>query len=129
MTADDAADIADAKELIAERGELCQWCKPSPADPNAKPWRDVRAGIPATSNVSIAFFSPIDLQRGSGQAVSIMPGVDIASYSEIGLMAGGNNFEPEITDYLIRTSGKAEIVAIDKVAPDGVGLLYYVAVK
>ncbi len=131
MTANPFQDDIDAAlEMIAEDGELCSWFKPAPDADDAKPWRDVRDGEPVEyENVSLAFFSPIDLARGSGQFGMFEQGTDVPSYSQIGLMAGGQEFEPEITDWIVRISGKAEIVMLDKVAPNGIAVLWYVAIK
>jgi hypothetical protein len=122
-------DIAAAIEMIAEDGEECLWVKPAAIDPAAKPWRSPVVGIPADHPVSIAFFSPADISRGAGQAAMFVNGTEVVSFSEIGLMAGGQGFEPAVLDTIERNSGKAQVVAIDKVAPNGIAILYYVGIK
>lgn len=126
---DYSQNVLSALRLIAKFGEPCTWTKPAPADPNnTKPWRDIRAGEPATYPVSIAWFSGTDLSRGSTPFRMFNGGSEVVGYSLIGLMAGPS-FVPEMTDTIERTSGKVEIVYIDIVAPSGVPVLYYIAIK
>lgn len=126
-----AATIALAKRMIAAKGEACVWSKPAPVDPSADEWRDVRAGSPAVFPVSIAWFTPKDLGRGRDEFLSALKGnsVDVPEGVEIGIMAA-TTFEPLASDTIVRTGGKvAHIVEIDRIAPDGSPILYFVKVK
>jgi hypothetical protein len=125
---DYSQNVLSALRLIAKYGEPCTWVKPAPADPAAKPWRDTRDGDPVDFDCMIAFFSGTDLSRGSTPFKMYNAGTEVTGYSLIGLMAP-TNFDPELTDTLTRTSGKADIVWIDIVAPSGVPVLYYIAIK
>lgn len=122
--------IALAIELIGEAGEDVVWQKPASVVEGSSPWRDERGvGIPTSFPATIAFFSPLDLARGRGQFAMFNSGTDIMSYTEVGLLAGACGFLPEVTDRLLRNGETVEIVEIDKIAPNGVPILYYVSVK
>ena len=121
--------IATAKRLIAANGEACTWTKPAPEAPGSDPWRDDREGAPEAHNVSIAFFSPKDLGRGSEAFLAAIAGTEVPAGTEIGIMSGGQPFEPLASDELVRSDGKrANITTIDRLAPSGVPLLYFVKV-
>lgn len=124
-----AEDIEAAREAIEEAGEDVVWIKAAARDPDAKPWRDQRDGQPERFPVSIAFFSPVDVSRGSGQTFSFTNETDIADYSEVGLMAGDVPFQPDGRDKIERNGALKEIVAIDRIAPNGTPILYYVGIK
>lgn len=124
-----ADDIAAALEMIAEDGEACVWSKPAASDPNAKPWRDKRIGEPTDYPVSIAFFSPADIKRGVGMAATFVVGTETVTATQVGIMAGGQDFDVEVTDTLLRTSGKAQIIGLDNIAPNGIAILWYVFIK
>lgn len=121
---------ATALRLLARYGQEVEWQKPAPAVAGSDPWRDDRGDVPPTIfRPMMAFFSPLDLSRGRGQFAMFAKGTDIVDYTEVGLLAGACGFVPEVTDVLIRGGSITDIVEIDKIAPAGTPLLYFVAVK
>lgn len=130
------SDIAVAKQLIAEYGQTCYWQKPAPVV-TAVPGYPTAGDLPDPVECTIAFFSAKDLgfsrnlgdgyHRGQNEA---MP--DIPANAEIGLMVGDVDFEPASNDTVRRGSPTAErlpIVSIDRLAPNGTPVLYYVMLK
>lgn len=133
-----AVAIASAQRLIAAKGQACVWRKPAPLDDAADAWRDVRDGEPTDADVSIAWFAPRDLGRGTEQFLSQLAGmsIDVPEGVEIGLMAAVE-FEPLPSDTIVRGVTAAtvadetavSIISIDRLAPDGTPILYFVKVK
>lgn len=123
--------IAAAKRMIAAKGEACVWNKPAAEDADAAPWRDVRdpdAEAPAFP-VRIAWFAPRDLGRGTGEFLAALTGQEVPEGVMIGLMAGGQGFEPTDADTVTRAdSSTVEPMSIDRLAPDGTPILYFVKV-
>lgn len=124
------ADIAVARELIELYGEACQWQKPAPVidgDPGYPTIGDVPDPVPC----HIAFFSGRDVGRGGGldSFLAMMRGTEVPQNGEVGLLAGGLTFTPENTDTIMRSDGtEIAIKMIDRLAPNGVPILYYVMV-
>lgn len=122
------ADIQAAKELIALYGEDCGWQKPAPLVEDV-PGYPEEGELPEPVPCKIAFFSPRDLGRGSEEFLAMLAGAEVPTNKEIGLLAGGVSFTPENTDTIIRSSGgEVAILKIDRLAPNGVPVLYYVTV-
>lgn len=122
------ADIQTAKELIALYGEDCGWQKPAPLVEDV-PGYPEEGELPEPVPCKIAFFSPRDLGRGSEEFLAMLAGAEVPTNKEIGLLAGGISFTPENTDTIIRSSGgEVAILKIDRLAPNGVPVLYYVTV-
>ena len=124
-------DIATAQELIAEFGQECFWQKPAPVTDDSVPGYPVVGDLPPLIPVKIAFFSGRDINRGTFEFLSMMPGMEVPDNGEIGLLAGGLTFEPENTDTLRRGAADADetsIESIDRLAPNGTPVLYYVKV-
>lgn len=120
-----ARPIATAKRLIAKYGAACTWTKPAEADDAAKPWRDLRTGPPSPYPVDIAFFSAKDLGYGSTMALAMMAGSEVPAHSQMGLMAGGQEFNPELTDTLTFGADTLDVTKIDKLAPNGEPVLFF----
>lgn len=129
-----AGAIAAAKRLIAAKGQACLWRKPAPEDVTADEWRDVRDGEPTDVEVRIAWFTPRDLGRGSEQFLQALAGtsIDVPEGVEIGLMAPVE-FEPLTSDTILKGTDpdgiEIAIQTIDRIAPDGTPILYFVKVK
>lgn len=122
--------IASAARAIATKGEACVWKLPAPADTDAAPWRDVRDGVPTDKDVSIAWFSERDLGRGSSEFAALLAGTEVPQGCEVGLMAGGLDFEPLESHTIVRSDTKTyEIEKLDRLAPNGTPILFYVTVK
>lgn len=129
--ADYSEDIATAQELIDEFGQDCWWQKPAPVDDNSVPGYPTVGALPDPIKVKIAFFSGRDLNRGVFEFLSMMPGIEIPDNGEIGLLAGGLSFTPENTDTVRRgaiDAVESSVDKIDRLAPDGTPILYYVQV-
>lgn len=129
--ADYSDDIATAQELIAEFGQQCFWQKPAPVTDDSVPGYPVVGDLPPLIPCMIAFFSGRDLNRGAFEFLSMMPGIEVPDNGEIGLLAGGLPFEPENTDTIRRgseTAPETSIEKMDRLAPDGTPILYYVTV-
>jgi len=123
-----ADDIEAAKEVIAEDGCEAVWFQPAPDDENVKPWREGE-GDPVEFPVRVAIFSPKELGYGAGNFGSMIDGTEIPTSAEILLMAGGQDFEPALTDWVVLPSGHAEIVKLDRLAPNDIAILWYVWIK
>jgi hypothetical protein len=121
--------IATALRLIAAKGGACVWRKPGAHDSGAEDWRDVRSGSPDDHDVKIAWFRPRDLGYGRTEFLRSIPDTEIAEGFEVGLMAGGTDFEPELTDVVVRNSVPSEIGYLDRLAPDGTPVVWFVWVK
>jgi hypothetical protein len=117
--------IATAERLIAKFGASCVWSKPAEADGTGDPWRDERTGMPEDFDVSIAFFSAKDLGYGTTLALAAMAGTEVPDHNQMGLMAGGQAFDPELTDTLTFGEDTIDVTKIDKLAPNGTPVLYF----
>lgn len=122
--------IQDAKELIYEFGQDCWWQKP-PVTVVAVPGYPSAGAPPQPLPCTIAFFSAKDLDRGVMQVFDMMPGTEVGDSTQVGLMAGGLEFEPETTDTIRRGAIDAPEISITKMdvlAPNGTPVLYFVTV-
>lgn len=129
--ADYSEEIQMAQELIDEFGQDCWWQKPAPVTDNSVPGYPVVGDLPAPAPCKIVFFSGRDLNRGVFEFLSMMPGIEVPDNAEVGLLAGGISFTPENTDTVRRGSidaNETSIEKIDRLAPDGTPILYYVQV-
>lgn len=121
-------DIATAKELIQEFGQDCFWQKP--ALPVADvPGYSVDGVLPDPIHCRMAFFSARDLDRGVEPFLSLMTNTEVPASGIIGLLAGGIEFDPKLTDTLRRGAANAPCLSIediDLIGPDGTPILYYV---
>ena len=123
------ADIQAAQELIALYGEACKWQKPAPIVED-EPGYPTTGAKPEPVNCRIAFFAPRDLGRGTEEFLALLRGTEVPVNKEVGLLAGGISFSPELPDTLIRASGEEiAIERIDRLAPNGTPVLYYVTVR
>lgn len=125
------ADIQTAKELIELYGADCRWQKPA-AEDGGVPGYPEPGETPDPIECRIAFFSPRDIGRGGEVFMAAMQGMEVSMSNEIGLLAGGLSFEPDDADTIIRDpQGAAQELAIkqiDRLAPNGTPILYYVTV-
>jgi hypothetical protein len=120
-------DIAMALELIAENGQVCDWHKDVTTLGNEdRPWL---GGETATEvlHPSICFLPATDGASGFGITKFRRPGDDIPSFSTFGLM-GAVDFEPLVTDKVMRDGVPLVIVAIDKLKPNEQTLLYILSI-
>lgn len=126
--------IASALRMIAAKGQACLWRKPAPLADAADPWRDVRDGEPTDAPVSIAWFAPRDLGMGTEGFLQALAGhsIDVPEGHEIGLMSAVD-FEPLTSDTIVKGTdpegAETAITSIDRLAPDGTPILYFVKVK
>lgn len=126
-------DIATAKELIDEFGQQCYWQKAAPKGTGGTPGYPVDEEAPEPIPCKIAFFSGRDINRGTFEFLQQMGlSLEVPDSGEVGLLAGGITFEPKMTDTLRRGAVDAQEVSIDKIdrlAPNGTPILYYVQVS
>lgn len=118
------ASIAAAKRMIAAKGAECVWRRETAAE-GGDAWNP-QPGAPLEWPCSIAFFSPKDLGRGSGDFIAALRGTEVPTSKEVGLMAGGLAFEPSADDVIERWDGVKGIETIDRLAPNGEAILYFV---
>lgn len=118
-----------ALDMLAEFGSPVVWQKPAPESVGNDPWRDERTGDAPRFTPNMVFFSPLDLARGRGQFAMFAKGSDIVNYTEVGLLAGGCGFVPDVADTLTRNGKNVQIVEIDQVSPTGIPVLYFIAVN
>lgn len=121
------ADIQTAQELIALYGADCLWQKPAPMV-ETTPGYPEAGETPDPIPCKIAFFSSRDLGRGTEEFLAMLAGMDVPANQEIGLLAGGVSFTPEATDWIVRSGTNLAIKKIDRLAPNGTPILYYVTV-
>jgi hypothetical protein len=110
--------------MIAAKGAECVWRRTNAAA-GGDAWNP-QPGEPQEWPVSIAFFSPKDLGRGTGEFIAALRGTEVPTSKEIGLMAGGLEFEPSADDVIERWDGVKGIETIDRLAPNGQAILYFV---
>lgn len=121
--------IATAQRLIAKYGEDCKWRKPA-AVVEDEPGYPTTGVVPDPVDCKMVFFSPRDLGRGTEEFLALLRGTELPENKEIGLLAGGITFSPELPDTIKRASGlEIAIEKIDRLAPNGTPVLYYVTVK
>lgn len=123
--------IATAQRLIRKWGEPCSWQKPAPTTETVPGYPEVGAA-PDPVPCYLAFFSGRDLGRGRGLEafLAMMPGMEVPKSNEFALLAGGLDFAPENTDTITRSDGNlVAIKDIDRLAPNGTPVLYYVALE
>jgi hypothetical protein len=125
-------DIATAQELIAEFGQDCWWQPATPKGTGGVPGYPTSGATPAAIPCKIAFFSGRDLDRGTFEFLQQMAlSMEVPDNGEIGLLAGGISFEPKMTDTVRRgasTAAECSIEKIDRLAPNGTPILYYITV-
>ena len=120
-------DIQTAKELIDLYGMDCLWQKAAP-EVESEPGYPSTGATPDPLPVRMAFFTARDLNRGSEAFMAMMAGMEVSMSSEIGLLAGGLSFTPDDSDTIVRDGVGSAIKSIDRLAPNGTPILYYVTV-
>ncbi len=120
--------IKNAKAAIAKKGEAVEWVKKLGTDPASPSYRPQPiSGLPDKYDVSIAFFSPSDLGKGSDEFLTRAVNSEVPTSYEVGLLAGDLAFTPEETDSIIRSDGSTvKVEKLDRLAPNGQPVLYYV---
>lgn len=131
MAVEDYADFIElGEELIAEFGQQCYWQKPA-VTVAAEPGYPGEGAEPQPVACMIAFFRPKDLDSGVQQFADMIQGTEVSDNTEIGLMKGNVPFTPENPDRIRRGAADAEpisIMSIDRIAPNGTPVLYFVKV-
>lgn len=119
---------ATAARLIARYGQSCQWQK-APVAVGGEPGYPGEEAPVAPAPCKIVWFSPKDLGRGSGEFAALLAGTEIPTSGEIGLMAAqGLTFTPEEADTVIKGGASVAIEKLDRLAPNGEPILYYVTI-
>lgn len=125
--------IATAQELIDEFGRACWWQKPVAAGTSTVPgYPDDDTTPVAAIPCKIAFFSQRDMARGVLEYFEQMVGSEVLANAQIGLLAGGTSFSPEVTDKILFDSNgttSTSISKIDVLAPNGTPVLYILGVS
>lgn len=125
-----ASFVATGQRLIDRYGQTCYWQKPAPIDDETTtPGYATVGAVPTPVECKIAWFSPRDLDRGVQETLGMMEDSEVPEGMYIGLLAGGQSFEPDNTDTVRRGAIDADAIAvmsIDKVAPNGTDVLYFV---
>lgn len=123
--------IAMATRLIAKYGQECVWVQPGAVAPGGDPWNpqpsEEEPAEPLT--VRIAWFAPRDVGRGTEEFIRALTGSEVTEGTEVGLLAGGLSFTPDVTDTVMRGNEPSAITKIDKLAPNGEPVLWFVTVK
>lgn len=119
--------IAAAQRLIARYGQDCLWQKPA-LETEDVPGYPTIGDAPAPVPCRIAWFSPRDIGRGAEEFMALMVGIEVPSSGQVGLLAGGLDFEPNEKDSVIRDGVPVSIKKIDRLAPNGTPILYYVTI-
>lgn len=116
-------DIAAAKEMIRDAGQLVTWRRllnTQPTHPD-KPWKPTGSGAPVDTQVYVAFF-PVD--RVNARFIQALRGTEVAiAGSQYGLM-GAVDFEPSAKDVVLRGTKTLNVKSIDPLAPNGDVILY-----
>lgn len=124
--------INTATRLINIWGQLCWWQKSAPIDDETTTPGYATVGVvPDPIPCRIVWFSPRDLDRGVQEQLGMVEDSEVPEGMLIGLMAGGQTFTPENTDTVRRGAVDADpiaVMSIDKVAPNGTDVLYFVRV-
>lgn len=125
-------DIQAAAELIAIYGADCLWQKPAPLVEDV-PGYPTQGAVPDPVPCKIAFFRGKDVGYASEAFMALLTGTEVPTSGEIGLMAGNVPFSPDDSDTIIRNPGTEDlsltITGIDRIAPNGTPVLYFVSVK
>jgi hypothetical protein len=120
-------EIQTALELIAENGQVCDWHKDTTdLDDADRPWLGGDT-VPDVKQPSICFIPATDGASGFGITKFRKAGDDVPSFSTFGLM-GAVDFDPEVTDKVVRGGTPLVIVAIDKLQPNEQTLLYILSI-
>jgi len=123
--ADYSEDIALAREMIDEAGQVCEWRKTTVAADPDRPWQ---GGVPTTvvKRPTIAFLPATD-GGDFGITKFKQGGDDSPAFSTYGLMAP-QDFEPAVTDVLLRGGVPQTVVAIDVLRPAEQAVLYILSI-
>ena len=127
------SDIATAQELIAEFGRDVWFEGQVGLDTTVPgyPSEDPLAPDPTLYKTKMAFFAPKDLDRGVMQFFDQMPRTEVPDNTQIGLLAGGQSFEPNVAQTIWFEQSKQTSTSISKIdilAPDGTPVLYFITV-
>lgn len=122
-------DVELATELIEEFGEEVTWVE-APVVSGGTPGYPGTASDPVKhEGIRIAFFSPRDLGMGSEMFLALLKDTEVPVGTEIGLMTGAVPFTPLADATIVRTTGEIAIDSLDRLAPNGLPILYFVKVK
>lgn len=124
-------DIQAAAELIAIYGADCLWQKPAPVVEDV-PGYPTQGPVPDPVACKIAFFRGKDVGYASEAFMALLSGTEVPTSGEVGLMAGNVPFVPDDADTIVRNPDgenlRLTITGIDRIAPNGTPVLYFVSV-
>lgn len=122
---------ATALRLIDKFGADCLWQQPAPVVEDT-PGYPSQGPLPDPIPCRIAFFRGKDVGYGSEAFMALLAGTEVPTSGEVGLMAGDISFVPDDGDTIVRNPAtenlRLTITAIDRLAPDGTPILYFVSV-
>lgn len=113
------SQIETAQRLIALNGQDVTWRQPASVANPSTPWKPSN-GAPTDYPVKIVF---LPLDRVGTALLRQLANTELAIGSEYGLM-GAVEFEPNLTDTIIRDGKEVRIIAIDVLKPNGQIILY-----
>jgi hypothetical protein len=115
--------IATAKRLIKTKGQLIIWSQTNIVV-GTKPWLS-STPTSVNHNVSIVF---LPQSRTIMEFFRYLKGTDIPIGSMIGLMAAVD-FEPKVSDIIIRPNDELKIKSINPLAPNGDIIFYQLEIE
>lgn len=114
--------IATAERLIARNGQAIKWrIVKDAAAPVQTPWKPGEAAD--EDKDAIICFLPVD--KESRQLFTFLRGQsDVPTGYTLGLMKGNIDFEPSLTDVVVRDTKLLRIKSLDLLSPNGQKVLY-----
>lgn len=115
--------IATAQRLIAKKGLRCTWHSNRQQENAEKPWR------PLDNNDTPVVVPMLFLPTGrvGDEFRSLLQGTEIPQGAEMALM-GAVTFEPALTDTIQRFGQTLRLKTIDRIAPNGLPVLWVLGV-
>lgn len=121
-------DIEAAIEMIAEVGADCLWRKAPAVEEGDAPGYTTVGAAPDPIPCKIAFFRGKDVGYGGELFAQLMANSEVQMGAEVGLLAGGLGWTPDDEDTIQRGGDLLAITGIDRIAPNGIPILYFVKV-
>lgn len=112
--------IATAKRLIEANGQAVIWRRSFRAAPVGQPWRDVAAGDPTDTPVTILWLTP-KLRKMA--FLQLAEKVDVPNGVEEALMPA-QDFTPELQDTVVVDGVPQSLYRVDPLKPNGVPIFY-----
>lgn len=112
--------IATAKRLISQKGQVATWREPADATPDpVKPWRSTENAA-ADHSVEI-----VTLPDNSARFAALVGGTDVPEGTQIAYM-GEVDFEPTVRGTVIIDGTPYRVTYLSPLAPDGTPIIWIV---